>query len=86
MAGRGGVTYWDLAKRRQDARFARNSHLIVYSQYADRTLMNNYPRGTEFCDKWPDVIKALRERHKGDPRVAVYPYGGMQHQEIELDG
>jgi hypothetical protein len=24
--------------------------------------------------------------HPGDPKVAVYPYAGMQHQEIELDG
>jgi len=49
--------------------------------------MNNYSQGTYFATKWEDVIKILKERHKGNSvRVAVYPYGGMQHQEIELDG
>jgi preprotein translocase subunit SecD len=65
----------------------RNTGLIVYSQYMNRTLMNNYPPPAQFATKWEEVIKILQERHKGDSvRVAVYPYGGMQHQEIELDG
>ena len=37
-------------------------------------------------DSRDDVIAKLRELHPGDPKVAVYPYAGMQHQEIELDG
>jgi hypothetical protein len=53
----------------------------------DRNLMNNFPPGTHFATKWEEVIKVLKERHKGTGvQVAVYPYGGMQHQEIELDG
>jgi hypothetical protein len=52
-----------------------------------RTLMNNYAGSTFFARKWEEVIKYLREKHKGSAvRVAIYPYGGMQHQEIELDG
>ncbi len=86
LAGRSGATYWDLANRRLGSRNVRNSRLIVYSQYANRTMMNNYPRDTQFCDKWADAIRALQALHKGSVRVAVYPYGGMQHQEIELDG
>jgi hypothetical protein len=65
---------------------AKNSALIVYSKYTDRSQINYYPRDTMFCDQWEDVIKILRNRHKGSTRVAVYPYGGMQHQEIDLDG
>ena len=61
--------------------------LIVYSQYMSRRLMDNYAGTTFFASKWEQVIKHLREKHKGSAvRVAVYPYGGMQHQEIELDG
>ncbi len=60
--------------------------MIVYSQYLTRNMRNNYRTGTFFCDKWEDVIAKLRELHPGDPKVAVYPYAGMQHQEIELDG
>ncbi len=64
-----------------------NTALIVYSQYVDRNLKNNYPRAAQFATEWEDVIKLLQERHKGDSvQVAVYPYGGMQHQELELDG
>ena len=33
-----------------------------------------------------DVIKILQERHKGTVQVAVYPYAGIQQQEIDLDG
>jgi nickel-dependent lactate racemase len=86
LAGRGGASYWDLAARRLNSQTVRKTHLIVYSQYANRTMMNNYPQGTQFFDKWANVIQALQARHKGDARVAVYPYGGMQHQEIDLDG
>ena len=86
LAGSKGESYFDLAERRRSMPLPRNSALIVYSQYTDRSQINNYPRSTQFSSKWADVIRILRERHKGGARVAVYPYGGMQHQEIELDG
>lgn len=84
--GRDGSSYYQLAERRRNAPLPQNSSLIVYSQYLDRQLMNTFPRATAFAHKWEDVIRLLQERHKGNPRVAIYPYGGMQHQEIELDG
>jgi len=66
---------------------AKNLGLIVYSQYMTRSLMDNYAGTTRFATKWEEVVKILKERHQGSGvRVAVYPYGGMQHQEIELDG
>jgi nickel-dependent lactate racemase len=84
---RGGASYYEMTKRRVAAQMPENSGLIVYSQYMDQNMMNNYSRATHFATKWEDVIKILKERHKGNSvRVAVYPYGGMQHQEIELDG
>jgi hypothetical protein len=52
----------------------------------DKTLMNSYPGGTLFATKWEEVIKILQQRHKGDARVAVYPCGGNQHEQTELDG
>ena len=86
VAGSRGQTYWDLHPR-PPRPGARDSHTIVYSQYMSRMIMDNYAPGTDFCAKWADVVKILRERHKGsDVKVAVYPYAGMQHQEIELDG
>jgi hypothetical protein len=86
VAGSRGQTYWDLHPR-PPRPGARDSHTIVYSQYMSRMIMDNYEPGTDFCATWADVVKILRERHKGsDVKVAVYPYAGMQHQEIELDG
>lgn len=86
-ASRSGNTYYQNVARRVASPLPRNTGLIVYSQYMDRTLMNNYPGGTHFATKWEDVIRILKQRHPGSSvQVAVYPYGGMQHQEIELDG
>jgi nickel-dependent lactate racemase len=84
---RNGASYYDMTRQRVQAGSPANSGLIVYSQYVDRTMMNNYSGATHFATKWEDVMKILKERHKGTGvQVAVYPYGGMQHQEIELDG
>jgi hypothetical protein len=61
--------------------------LIVYSQYLNQNMRINYPAGTLYATKWEEVIKILKERHKGTGvQVAVYPYGGMQHPMLELDG
>ncbi len=85
LAGMDGSTYFDLTSRRLNGKNPKNSALIVFSKYTDRSQINNYPRDTVFCDRWEDVIRNLQKRHPGTPRVAVYPYGGMQHQEIDLD-
>jgi hypothetical protein len=85
-ASRSGMSYYQTTAYRLAAPLPRRTGLVVYSQYLSRRLMNNYPAATHFASKWEDVIRILQQRHKGDARVAVYPYGGMQHQEIELDG
>jgi lactate racemase len=83
---KGGASYYETTRRRVNAQAPGNSGLIVYSQYLEQTLMNSFSRGTHFATKWEDVIRILKERHRGTSvRVAVYPYGGMQHQELELD-
>jgi hypothetical protein len=88
LAGRSGATQFDLTARRLSGGRgnARQTNLIVYSQYLTRNMKNNYRTGTFFCDRWADVIAKLTELHPRDPKVAIYPYAGMQHQEIELDG
>jgi hypothetical protein len=84
-ASRRGMSYYQSTARRVAMPLPGNTALIVYSQYLNRTLKNNYPGATQFAAKWEDVIQMLQARHQGEARVAVYPYGGMQHQEIELD-
>ena len=82
-----GADHYEMTRKRVQAQLPPNTGLIVYSQYMDRNLMNSYSTGTRFVTQWDDAVKILKERHKGNSiRVAVYPYAGMQHQEIELDG
>ncbi|MGA2720849.1 MAG: lactate racemase domain-containing protein [Bryobacteraceae bacterium] len=78
--------YFTEMQTRQQRRLPDGTGLIVYSQYLDRQMMNTYPTETQFAATWADVIRLLQQRHHGDMRVAVYPYGGIQHQEVELDG
>ena len=81
---RGGRSYWDV----QATRPKTSTHgLIVYSQYMDKRTMDTpaFPVGTTFAQTWDQVTAQLRERHKGDARVAVYPYGPLQHLEEPLD-
>lgn len=59
--------------------------LIIYSQYAQKRELSYFPPGTIIAPTWADVVGTLQARHKGDSRVAVYPYATLQHQEIELD-
>jgi nickel-dependent lactate racemase len=86
-ASRSGMSYYQATARRVASPLPGNTGLVVYSQYMTRTLMNNYSQATRFANRWEDVIGILQERHRGaSVQVAVYPYGGMQHQEIALDG
>jgi nickel-dependent lactate racemase len=85
-SGRDGSTYFDMMERRSKSQLPRGTGLVVYSQYLTRAMMSSYPLATRFASKWDEVIKLLRERHKGQARVAVYPYGGMQEEELSLDG
>jgi nickel-dependent lactate racemase len=86
-ASRSGMSYYAATARRVAGPLPRGTGLVVYSQYMNRTLMNNYAGATHFASTWEEVVRVLKERHSGKSvRVAVYPYAGMQHREIELDG
>jgi nickel-dependent lactate racemase len=86
VSGRDGSTHFDMMERREKTRLSRNTRLIVYSQYLTRAMRNRYPPQTRFATKWDEVIETLQQWHKGQPRVAVYPYGGMQEEALSLDG
>jgi lactate racemase len=58
---------------------------IAYSQYMDKQQMVKYPPNTVFASTWEEVLRHLQARHKGDARVAVYPYGAIQHSQTRLD-
>jgi hypothetical protein len=83
-AGQNGRTYLDaIAAPRQP--LPGNAQVIVYSQYMDKRQLLKFPANTIAASTWGDVIKQLQARHKGDARVAVYPYAAIQHPETKLD-
>ena len=85
IGGAKGRTYFDFLMTPPPAP-AKGMQLIVYSQYMDKQQANKFPRGTRFAQTWAEVVEFLLQRHKGDASVAVYPYAGIQHPEIDLDG
>ncbi|MBI3694879.1 MAG: hypothetical protein HY238_08575, partial [Acidobacteria bacterium] len=83
-SGAGGKTYWQTAGGRPGE--TAKGQLIVYSQYFQKQQQDKFPKGTQFAWSWDEVTNLLLARHKGDARVAVYPYACIQHAEIDLDG
>ncbi|HYM13293.1 MAG TPA: lactate racemase domain-containing protein [Bryobacterales bacterium] len=83
-SGAGGRTYWDMLEHRPES-FPKGQ-LLIYSQYLEKQEMVKFPKGTQFARNWDEVTRQLMARHKSDARVAVYPYAGIQHAEIDLDG
>jgi len=81
----GGKNYFELKATRPVA-LGKSTQLIVYSQYLQKQQMNKFPPGSQFAWNWDEVVNLLMARHKGDARVAVYPYGPIQHPEVDLDG
>jgi hypothetical protein len=84
QSGKNGRTYLDaIAVPRQP--LPGNVQVIVYSQYMDKRQLLKFPANTVVASTWEDAIKQLQARHKGDARVAVYPYAAIQHMETRLD-
>ena len=86
VTGKHGTSYFDMMDHRSRWQLQHGRGLVVYSQYLTRTMMQNFPPATRFASKWDDVIHILREQYKGQARVVVYPYAGMQEGETSLDG
>jgi predicted dithiol-disulfide oxidoreductase (DUF899 family) len=83
-AGMNGRTYLDTVAAPREP-FPGNTQLIVYSQYMDKRQMLKFPSNAVFASTWADMITQLQARHKGDARVAIYPYAAIQHMETKLD-
>ena len=85
-ASKSGTSWFQSRNRVGAPPAGQSAGMIIYSQYMDRNLMNSYPTA-QYASKWEEVIKMLKAKHTGTGvKVAVYPYGGFQHQMIELDG
>jgi lactate racemase len=85
VSGKDGTTYFDMMEHRATQRPPQRAQLVIYSQYLTRTMIDSYPTATRFATTWDEVMQILRQRHKDQARVAVYPYGGFQEKELHLD-
>lgn len=81
-----GKSFWDLNKEKTDP-VERAGQVIVFSQYIQRRDMLHYPEEkVKVVKKWEDVLALLQKAHGPSTSVAVYPYIGVQHPPLQLDG
>ena len=59
---------------------------IVYAADLQARDKVQFPARTVFTRTWADTVVAIRKAHRGEARVALYPYAGIQHPPGELDG
>jgi nickel-dependent lactate racemase len=79
-----GKPYWEV-KEAVESPVSQAAQIIVLAQYMQKRDRVNLPeKGVYVVHSWDQVIEQLKKVHKGDPRVAVYPYGPLQHPELEL--
>jgi hypothetical protein len=83
----GGGDFFKQRAKRRSQRFSRARQFIWYSQYLQRRELDNpdIPPETVGVRNWAGVIDRLKQEHKGDVEVAVYPYTGIQYGIATLD-
>jgi len=61
------------------------AQIIVFSQYMHkRDIYKVSSKHVHLARSWDEVITLLQKQHRTEARVAVYPYAGIQHPEVEL--
>lgn len=78
---------WTAQRDQRKRRFPQAGQVIIYSQYLQRRELDNpyFPPEAQGVRSWPEVVAALRQQHKSDAKVAIYPYVGIQHGPAVLD-
>jgi len=68
-------------------RYPNASQVLLYSQYLQRRELDHpyFPPEAQGLRDWNEVVARLQRQHKGDVKVAVYPYVGIQHGPAILD-
>ncbi len=81
-----GKSYFEQRAARRK-RFPQARQVLLYSQYLQQRELDNpyFPPEAVGIRSWNDVVERLKREHKGDVKVAVYPYAGMQHGIAALD-
>ncbi len=85
-AGPGAGSYFERRDARQP-RFPQAGQVLLYSQYLQVRELDrpDCPPETVGMRQWNDVVKALKKAHPAEgPKVAIYPYAGIQHPPARL--
>jgi nickel-dependent lactate racemase len=79
-----GQNYWEhLPDGKKGVQQA--SQIIVFSQYAQKRDMDQITsKNVRLARTWDEVIALLQKQHRTELRVAIYPYAGIQHAEVDL--
>ena len=61
------------------------SQIIVFSQYMQKRDIDQLgSKRLHLARSWDVVLELLKKEHRTDSLVAVYPYAGIQHPEVDL--
>ena len=79
-----GQSYWDhLADNKKTVQQA--SQIIVFSQYMQKRDIDHITsKSVHLARSWNEVITLLQKQHRTELRVALYPYAGIQHADVDL--
>jgi len=68
-------------------RFPQAKQVLIYSQYLQKRELDNpyFPPEAQGFRSWNEVIAKIRTEQKGDLKVGIYPYAGIQHGPGKLD-
>ncbi|HUW93924.1 MAG TPA: lactate racemase domain-containing protein [Bacteroidales bacterium] len=79
-----GQSYWE---HLQDGKKGvhQASQIIVFSQYMQKRDIDQITsKHVHLARSWNEVITLLQKQHRTELRVAVYPYAGIQHADVDL--
>lgn len=78
---------WFKHRASRKRRYPQANQVLLYSQYLQRRELDHpyFPPEAVGVRDWNDVIARLAQQHKGDVKVAIYPYVGIQHGPAVVD-
>jgi len=80
----GGHWYWENSEDDLNT-VDQAAQIIIFSQYMQKRDMDKFSsKKVRLARSWDEVMNLLQKQHRTDARVAVYPYAGIQHPEVDL--
>ena len=79
-----GHWYWENSENDRNT-VDQAAQLIIFSQYMQKRDVDKFSsKNLRLARSWDEVLNLLQKQHRTDARVALYPYAGIQHPEIDL--